>query len=182
MRQIVFLVPLALFLLLAGTIGWFMVESESEERDTQALPSVLIDRPVPDFDLPPLASIAPGLARADLGGKPALVNFFASWCLPCQAEHPVLMGLAAEGGVAIYGVNYKDPEADARGWLGKLGNPYERIGVDADGRAAIEWGVYGVPETFVIDAEGMVRYRHVGPILERDLERTIRPLLAELGG
>ncbi|MBT6116792.1 MAG: DsbE family thiol:disulfide interchange protein [Rhodospirillaceae bacterium] len=182
MRQAIYLLPLVLFLLLAGTIGWFMTKNEIEDRDTQALPSVLIDQPAPQFDLPPLAGIAPGLARADLGGRPALVNFFASWCLPCRAEHPILMALAEEGAVAIYGVNYKDPEADARDWLEALGNRYERIGIDATGRTAIEWGVYGVPETFVIDAKGRVRYRHVGPVLERDMERTIRPLLAEIGG
>lgn len=181
MRRVVFLLPLLLFLLLAGVIAWFMVESEFRERDTKALPSVLIDRPAPEFDLPPLEGIAPGLARADLGGRPALVNFFASWCLPCRAEHPGLMALAEEGAVAIYGINYKDPEAEARAWLDELGNPYRRIGVDRNGRTAIEWGVYGVPETFVIDASRRVRYRHVGPILPRDLERTIRPLLAEIG-
>jgi cytochrome c biogenesis protein CcmG/thiol:disulfide interchange protein DsbE len=120
------------------------------------------------------------LKTADLHGQVALVNVFASWCVPCRVEHPILMRLAEKDGVQIYGINYKDDAVAARRWLDQLGNPFARIGVDGNGRAAIEWGVTGVPETFVIDRDGRVRYRHVGPIQARDLDATILPLLRTL--
>jgi len=108
-----------------------------------------------------------------------LVNVFASWCPPCHAEHPLLMQLAQEG-VVIYGINVKDKPAAAKAFLDKLGNPYARIGADTTGRASIDWGVYGYPETFVVDKEGRVRYRHVGQITPQQLDTVIRPLLAKL--
>jgi cytochrome c biogenesis protein CcmG/thiol:disulfide interchange protein DsbE len=108
-----------------------------------------------------------------------LVNVFASWCVPCRIEHPMLEQLAREG-VPIHAINYKDAPEDALAFLRTLGDPFERVGADREGRTTIDWGVYGVPETFVIDARGRIRYRHVGPLQPRDLERTIRPLLAEL--
>lgn len=150
-------------------------------RDPATLPSVLIDQPAPAFTLPPLAGRDErGLSRADLGGRPMLVNVFASWCVPCRIEHPVLEQLAREG-VTIHAINYKDDPVDALSFLRTLGDPFERVGADRQGRAAIDWGVYGVPETFVIDREGRIRYRHVGPLQPRDVERTIRPLLEQLG-
>lgn len=149
-------------------------------RDPSTLPSVLIDKPAPALALPPLPGRdSVGLRSSDLGGRPMLVNVFASWCGPCRIEHPVLEQLAREG-VVIHAINYKDEPADALSFLRTLGDPYTRLGVDRDGRAGIEWGVYGVPETFVIDRAGRIRYRHVGPLQPRDVERTIRPLLAEL--
>jgi len=121
------------------------------------------------------ASIRP----ASLADGPMLVNFFASWCVPCRAEHPLLTRLAGEG-VPLQGVAYKDKPEDAKTWLQQLGDPYKRIGQDRDGRTAIEFGVYGVPETYVIDRKGTIRYRQVGPITPSDYDTKIKPLLAEL--
>ena len=143
------------------------------------MPSALIDRPAPPLDLPPLAGRAGGLSSELLMGEASLVNVFASWCPPCRAEHPVLMRLAQDG-VPIWGVNYKDEPEDARAFLAELGDPYRAIGADRSGRTAIDWGVYGYPETFVVDRRGRIRYRHVGPLTPHDLEARIRPLLDRL--
>jgi cytochrome c biogenesis protein CcmG/thiol:disulfide interchange protein DsbE len=150
-------------------------------HDPSIVPSVLIDKPVPDFDLPPLLDDKPGLATTDLNGQVALVNVFASWCIPCRVEHPLFMHLAERGEVPVYGINYKDAPADAKRWLAELGDPYARIGADRDGRAGIEWGVYGVPETFVVDGTGTIRFKQVGPLSAEVLEKTIMPLVRELG-
>ena len=175
MRRLLFLLPLLLF---AGVAIYFAV---GLGRNATEIPSALIDRPMPQFALPRLEGIdRPGLARADLAGKVAFVNVFASWCVPCRVEHPVLMRLAEEGRVALFGISYKDKHADSRAFLAELGNPYARIGWDGDGRVAIEWGVYGVPETYVVGRDGRVRYRHVGPLTPQALERTLLPLLAKL--
>ncbi len=173
-RRWLFLLPVLLF---AG-VGVFLALGLG--RDPATLPSVLIDKPAPAFALPPLPGRDErGLSSADLGGRPMLVNVFASWCGPCRIEHPVLEQLA-RAGVVIHAVNYKDDPSDALSFLRTLGDPFDRVGVDRQGRTAIDWGVYGVPETFVIDREGRIRYRHVGPLQPRDVERTIRPLLVEL--
>jgi cytochrome c biogenesis protein CcmG/thiol:disulfide interchange protein DsbE len=174
LRRLLFLVPLALFAVLAGyfTLGL--------NRDPSVLPSALIDKPAPEFSLPALGE-GPGLAKADLAGRVTLVNFFASWCAPCRVEHPLLMRLKQEGRVALYGIDYKDRPAEASRLLAQLGDPYGRIGVDRDGRTAIDFGVYGVPETYVIDKGGRIRYRQVGPITREDYERRILPLLKQLG-
>lgn len=174
MKRLVFLAPLALFLVVAV---YFAV---GLTRDPRAIPSALIDRPVPDFSLPSLEGAERGLETADLKGEVRLVNVWASWCIPCRVEHPVLMRIAAEGEVPIHGINYKDAAADATAYLREHGNPYTSLGADRDGRAGIEWGVYGVPETYVVDREGRIRYRHVGPIMPQDLETTILPILREL--
>ena len=149
-------------------------------RDPAALPSALIDRPVPAFELPPLLADRPGLAKGDLVGQPHLVNVFASWCVPCRAEHPVISDLADSGAVQVVAINYKDKPADARRWLTELGNPYARIGVDESGRVAIDWGVYGVPETYLVDAAGQIRYRHVGPLTAAVVRGELLPRLAAL--
>ncbi|HEV7370595.1 DsbE family thiol:disulfide interchange protein [Arenibaculum sp.] len=176
MKRLVFLAPLALFLVVAV---YFAV---GLTRDPRAIPSALIDRPVPDFSLPSIEGAEGGLETADLKGEVQLVNVWASWCIPCRVEHPVLMRIAAEGGVPIHGINYKDKAADATAYLKEHGNPYAGLGADRDGRVGIEWGVYGVPETYVVDREGRIRYRHVGPIMPQDLETTILPILRELKG
>lgn len=143
------------------------------------LPSTFIDKPVPATDLPPLFDDKPGFSSADLAdGEVKLVNIWASWCGPCRVEHPYLMALAEEG-VTIHGFNYKDTEGQAKRFLVDLGDPYARIGVDASGRAGIEWGVYGVPETFVIDGAGRIVYKHVGPIQNDDVTKRIRPAIEE---
>lgn len=142
-----------------------------------ALPSTMEGRQAPEVSVTPLGSGTP-LTQADLTGPGVkLVNFWASWCAPCRAEHPMLTKLASEG-VVINGVNYKDKPENALGFLAELGNPYARIGADS-GRMALNWGVYGVPETFVIDGNGKVVLRWAGPITEAVLERTIRPAMAK---
>ncbi len=167
-----FLAPLLLFAIVAG---YFAV---GLTRDPGTLPSALLDKPAPDFALPPLLPNKPGLATADLKGAPVLVNVWASWCVPCRAEHPVLTRLARE--VPVFGFNYKDKPEDARRFLVELGDPYRRIGTDPSGRVGIDWGVYGVPETYVVDAEGRIRHRHVGPLTDRVVAETIRPLMKSL--
>jgi cytochrome c biogenesis protein CcmG/thiol:disulfide interchange protein DsbE len=173
-KRLFYILPVLVFAC-AAVLIWLRLGT-----DPSILPSALINRPVPSFDLEPLRAEQPGLKTADLHGQVALVNVFASWCVPCRVEHPILMRLAEKDGVQIYGINYKDDAVAARRWLDQLGNPFARIGVDGNGRAAIEWGVTGVPETFVIDRDGRVRYRHVGPIQARDLDATILPLLRTL--
>jgi cytochrome c biogenesis protein CcmG, thiol:disulfide interchange protein DsbE len=172
MRRLLYLIPVVVF----AAVGIGLAVGLT--RDPGTLPSALVDRPVPQFELPALEG-ADGLSDADLKGRVSLVNVFASWCVPCRVEHPVLMRLA-EQGVPIFGINYKDPPDQAKAWLAELGDPFGKIGADRNGRVGIEWGVYGVPETFVIDAEGRIRHRHVGPIQARDLEQTLLPILAEL--
>ena len=173
-RLLVFGIPLLLFAL----VGTFLAIGLT--RDPSTLPSALVGKPAPAFELPPLDGRAgPGLSRADLGGTPMLVNVFASWCVPCRMEHPLLTRLS-EQGVIVQGINYKDRPEDARAWLAELGDPFRHLGADRDGRVAIDWGVYGVPETFVIDKDGRIAYRHVGPLQPQDLTTTILPLLERL--
>lgn len=174
-RALIFILPLAVFVI----VGIFLAMGLT--RDPHTLPSALIGKPAPDFKLPPLQGRdAQGFSRADLAGSgPVLVNVFASWCVPCRIEHPVL-GRLAEQGVTIHGINYKDRPEAATAWLQELGDPFKLVGADRDGRVGIEWGVYGVPETFVIDRQGRIAYRHVGPLQPRDVERTILPLLEKL--
>ncbi len=178
-RRLLFLVPAIIFAAIAGQFLWGL----DPERDPRAIPSVMIDKPVPEFDLGPIEGMeGPGLKTADLtGGQVTLVNFFASWCLPCRIEHPILIELVKRDGARLVGINYKNEPEEARVWLAELGNPYAMIGADVSGRAGIEWGVYGLPETFVVDKKGRIRYRHTGPIDPRTLEQKIRPLLRKLG-
>lgn len=178
-RRLLYLAPVLVFALIAGYFLWGL----DPDRDPSALPSVLIDKPVPEFALPPISGMeGPGLTSDSLrAGEVTLVNVFASWCVPCRIEHPLFMELAQRDDIHLAGINYKNKAEDARSWLADLGNPYERIGADEDGRVAIDWGVYGVPETFVVDGEGRIRYRHVGPVDRRAVEETILPLIEELG-
>jgi cytochrome c biogenesis protein CcmG/thiol:disulfide interchange protein DsbE len=170
-RRLAFLLPVVLFAML------LVVFSIGLRRDPHLLPSALIDRPAPGFALPGLYETAQGLSRDDLGGRVTLVNFFASWCAPCREEHAALMALARRPGVSLDGVAYKDKPEDARRFLDGLGNPYRRIGVDRDGTTAIDFGVYGVPETYVVDASGHIRYRQVGPLTAEDVQQKILPLI-----
>jgi cytochrome c biogenesis protein CcmG/thiol:disulfide interchange protein DsbE len=175
-RRLLYLIPVLVF------IGVGIGLAVGLTRDPTVLPSAMLDKPVPAFELPPIEGRdGDGLGSEDLAGRVSLVNVFASWCLPCRAEHPLLMALA-ERGVAIYGINYKDRPEQARAWLDELGDPFRKIGADRDGRVSIDWGVYGVPETFVIDAEGRIRHKFVGPLQPRDLEQVVLPMVAELGG
>ena len=152
-----------------------------QRDDVQRLPSALIDKPVPDFNLPPLRAGQPALtdeALASDGVK--LVNIWASWCGPCRVEHPYLMDLAAEG-IAIHGINYKDQPDNAEAFLTELGDPYDLIGTDTNGRAGIEFGVYGVPETFVVDGQGKIVYKNVGPVTSRELPKLREAIRAASG-
>lgn len=173
-RRILFLLPLVVFAVMAA---YFVV---GLGKDPRIVPSALIDKPVPDFDLPPLTEDRRGLATGDFGGEVALVNVFASWCVPCRAEHPLISRLAEEGVVKVYGLNWKDKKADALAWLEELGDPYDRIGHDLSGRVGIDWGVYGVPESYLIDKNGRIRYKHVGPIFSETLNDTVLPIIREL--
>jgi cytochrome c biogenesis protein CcmG/thiol:disulfide interchange protein DsbE len=175
MRRLLYILPLLAF---AAVAAWFAV---GLTRDPNKIPSALIDQPMPDFNLPALAAIGvPGLATSDIRGHVALVNVFASWCVPCRSEQPILLRLARENGVTLYGIDYKDHDADGAAFLKEFGNPYQAIGVDASGRVGIDWGVYGVPETFVIDRQGRIRHKEIGPITPDALKTTILPLVAQL--
>lgn len=170
-RKFLVLVPLLLFL---GLSGLFLLQLLSG-RDTSVVPSALIGQPAPETELAPLQGVdLPGLSSAEFGGRVTLVNVWASWCAPCRAEHPLLMQLAQDERIQIAGLNYKDKPENARRFLGNLGNPYDSIGVDPNGRSAINWGVYGVPETFLIGADGMILYKHVGPITPQSLQSGLR--------
>ncbi len=173
MRRLLYLVPLVLFAGLAIYFGLGLA------RDPRYIPSALIDKPVPQFDLPGLPG-QPGLATSDLAGKVTLINFFASWCVECRTEHANLMKLGDEKGVNLYGIAWKDKDPDTLRWLATLGNPYRRVGVDADNRAGIDFGVYGVPETYVIDKEGRIRFKQVGPITPDVLQHKLPALLDKL--
>lgn len=149
-------------------------------RDPKLVPSPLVGKPAPAFSLPSLRDPSRLVGTDDLRGQVALVNVWASWCTACRQEHPLLMRVAREEGVRIYGLNYKDRREDALRWLDDLGDPYVWSAHDLKGRVGIDWGVYGVPETFVIDRQGVIRYKHIGPIDEAAWRERIAPLLAEL--
>jgi len=159
---------------LVALIGLFVF---GIHRDPTLVPSPLIGKAAPAFDLPTLDGQPPRMTQADLKGAPVLVNFFASWCAGCQDEHPYLMQLTQNGQVKLLGIDYKDAESDLRTWIGRRGNPYGQILTDLEGRAGIDWGVYGVPETFVLDAKGTIVYKQVGPMTPEVWEHDIKPLL-----
>jgi len=173
------LLPLVVFAALAALFLFQLTLG----GDPQKIPSALINKPAPEFDLPPVEGLTengapmPGFARADLSGKVSVVNIWASWCVPCRQEHPLLEELAKVDGIQLVGINYKDKPENARRFLGSLGNPYDRIGADTVGRTAIEWGVYGVPETFIIDETGMIRYKFIGPLGPTSYKETFLPEL-----
>ena len=171
--RVAFLLPVVLFLVLAAYFTWALLSG----RDPQRVESALIGKPAPEFSLPQLLPDLPGAVRADFGGKPVLVNFFSSWCIPCRIEHPYLMELTKNADVTIIGIVYKDKPEAATALLQQMGNPYDRIGQDRDGRTAIDFGVYGVPETYVIDAGGIVRFRQPGPLTPDVIRDEVLPLL-----
>ncbi len=173
-RRLRHLIPIALFVPLAVALGWALTH---HPRD---IPSALIGKPVPQFNLPPVQGRTLGLSNGDLVGEVSLVNVFASWCVACREEHPLLMRMRADGVIPIHGLNYKDRPDNAARWLDTLGDPYTRTGVDIDGRVAIDWGVYGVPETFVISKDGRIAHKHIGPITPQAVEDTLLPLLRRL--
>jgi cytochrome c biogenesis protein CcmG, thiol:disulfide interchange protein DsbE len=175
-RRLLYLLPVAVFAVVAI---YFLVALRSG-RDPSLLPSALIDKPAPNFVLAGLDG-KDELTRASLAGQVVLVNFFASWCVPCRAEEPLLMRLSQEEHVPVYGIAYKDKPADAKSFLDQLGDPYRGVGLDESGRTGIDFGVYGVPETYLIDKQGHIRYRVVGPLTAETLDNELLPRLKKLG-
>ena len=173
------LIPVAIFLVMAAVFAFAL-----RSGDPSKLPSALIGKQAPKLTLAPIEGLQkdgtpfPGLdANALVTGKPVVVNFWASWCAPCVAEHPLLVKMVKDTGVNLVGINHKDQAVNARRFLARYGNPYTAIGTDGDGRAAIEWGVYGMPETFVVDGQGTIVYKHVGPISEESLASKVIPAI-----
>jgi cytochrome c biogenesis protein CcmG/thiol:disulfide interchange protein DsbE len=175
MKSLRFLIPLALFVALA----WFLYAGLS--LNPREVPSPLIGKPAPAFALPRLDDPTQTVKREDMLGKVWVMNVWASWCAPCREEHPLVIALANQRKVPVIGLNYKDRPGDARNWLERLGNPYAATLIDFDGKVGIDFGVYGVPETFVIDAQGLVRFKHVGALTPQVISQKLEPLLKELG-
>ena len=169
-----FLLPLVIFIVLAG---FLFVGLGLNPRE---VPSPLIDKPAPAFVLPQLENDKQTFSPAEMKGKVWLLNVWASWCVSCREEHPVLMALSRKNIVPIYGLDYKDKNEDGETWLREGGNPYTTVATDADGRVGIDYGVYGVPETYVIDKQGVIRYKEIGAITRDNLQKKILPLVAEL--
>jgi len=169
------LIPLTIFLIIVFTLGVGLTLSPND------IPSARIGKPLPEFDLVPLYSNEERFNTSTFkSGKAKLINIFASWCIPCRVEHPILMALK-ERGVLIYGLNYKDTQNEGRAFLEELGNPFEEIGVDGDGRVGIDLGLSGVPETFIISGDGIVLFQHIGPLTRDVVEEYILPLLGKVG-
>jgi cytochrome c biogenesis protein CcmG/thiol:disulfide interchange protein DsbE len=166
--------PVLAFAALTLTLGWAL------NQDPRTIPSPLIGQPAPQFTLPPVKGRALGLSSADLVGEVSLVNVFVSWCVECRAEHSLLLQWKADAVMPIYGLNYKDAPDDAAKWLKTFGDPYTRTGADLNGRIAIDWGVYGIPETFVITRDGRIAYKQIGPLNPGVLGDTILPLIRRL--
>ncbi len=168
------MIPVVVFAAMVAILGIGLT------LDPRKVPSPLVDKPAPGFALPTLNDASITLSAGELAGKVWLLNVWASWCVACRAEHEVLKDLARQQIVPIIGLNYKDKLADARNWLRRLGDPYASSVVDLDGKVGIDWGVYGVPESFVIDHQGIIRYKHIGPITGKDLHDKIIPLIKTL--
>ena len=169
-----YLLPLLVFLVM---VGFFAIGLKLNPHE---VPSPLIGKPAPAFNLPLLGAPDQKLAMQDLKGKVWVLNVWASWCTPCRVEHPLITELAKTGGVPVYGLNYKDKPADAKAWLDKLGNPFAATVSDVDGLVGIDYGVYGVPETFVIDKQGVIRLKHIGPMTPEALRDTVLPMVDKL--
>jgi len=173
-KRLWFLIPLAAFLALA------VILSIGLKRDPHEVPSPLIDKPAPKFSLARLDDANKVVKLEDLKGKAFILNVWASWCVACREEHPVLVEFAKKRAVPLYGLNYKDTRVDANAWLASFGNPYDASFFDEDGRVGIDFGVYGVPETFVVDGNGVIRMKHIGPLTPEVLATKIEPLLKKL--
>ncbi|NWG90908.1 MAG: DsbE family thiol:disulfide interchange protein [Parvularculaceae bacterium] len=174
MKRLVFLIPVLAFAVMAI---WF---AQGLDRDPRYIPSMLINQPAPEFSLQPIDGRDEAFASRDLKGEVSMVNIFGSWCASCEIEHPVLMSIAGEGVAPIYGLDWKDRPGAGAQWLMARGDPYAKIGDDAEGRVAIDFGVTGAPETFVVDKEGRVRHKHVGPISEDDWRNVLKPMIEDL--
>ncbi len=173
-NRLLFLLPLLTLLVMAGFFGWSLLSG----RDPASIGSVMVGRPAPALAAPALRAGDPALTDSLIrSGKPVLLNFFASWCAPCLSEHPLLTRLAERDGVTVIGIAWKDKPDAARAWLKKLGDPFKYAGFDLEGKIALDWGLSGVPETYLIDAQGVVRLHFRGPLTERDVSDRILPLL-----
>lgn len=171
-----FILPLGIFILMVGLLGFGLT------LDPKKIPSPLIDKPAPDFSLSSLYAPEEKLSAKDFLGQVWVLNVWASWCVACRAEHVIITDLANRNMVEVVGLNYKDQPEDGRRWLKQFGNPYSKILMDNDGRVGIDWGVYGVPETFIIGKDGRIKYKHIGPVTKESLESEIVPALKELLG
>ena len=169
-----FLIPLILFIVMVAFLAVGL------KLDPREVPSPFIGKPTPAFKLPQLADPGKSFSNANLQGQVSLLNVWASWCVSCKQEHPFLLKLAKQNILPIYGLDYKDEREAGMEWLNRLGNPYTVSVFDADGKVGIEWGVYGVPETFVIDKQGVIRHKHTGPITEESWQKTLLPLIIQL--
>jgi cytochrome c biogenesis protein CcmG/thiol:disulfide interchange protein DsbE len=176
MKRAFYLVPLVIFLVI---VGYFAI-SLRPGHDIHELPSAMIAKPAPAFDLAGLGD-SKALALDTLKGKPFVINFFASWCVPCRIEHPLLMRLAEQNHLPLYGIDYKDKPENGAQLLSTFGDPYRQVGMDQDGAVGLNFGVYGVPETYVIDAGGIIRKRFVGPLTAEAVDKELLPLLKQLG-
>lgn len=176
MMRLFYLLPLTIFLII---VGYFAIALRPG-HDIHELPSAMIAKPAPDFDLASLGGDKT-LALDTLKGQPFVINFFASWCVPCRIEHPLLMRLAEQDHLPLYGIAYKDKPDDATHLLATFGDPYRQVGVDRDGHVGLDFGVYGVPETYVIDRTGTIRKRFVGPLTAETVDHELLPLLKQLG-
>jgi cytochrome c biogenesis protein CcmG/thiol:disulfide interchange protein DsbE len=171
-RGLLVLAPLIIF---AGLVAIFALNIN---RDPSLVRSVLINKPAPQFALKAVQGTdREGFDTASLQGAVTVVNVFASWCIPCRDEHPLLTALKSESGVRLFGINQRDQADNAVKFLTELGNPYDRIGADSDNRVSIDWGVYGVPETFVVNAKGVITFKHVGPMTAESLEKDVLPAI-----
>jgi len=176
------ILPLFIFLGIAGA-SYSLLSTEG--RDVSALPSALLDKPAPNLGVPELKGLVengkqiPGMTQDMFQGKVSIVNVFASWCVPCRREHPQIVNLGKDDRLQIVGINQRDSTKNALGFLQELGNPYDIVGADRAGRASIEWGVYGVPETFIVNHQGRIIYKHVGPINPRGLEEKLMPIIED---
>ncbi|MGE0312658.1 MAG: DsbE family thiol:disulfide interchange protein [Lautropia sp.] len=175
-RSLKFILPLAAF------VGVSVFLLLGLYRDPHVLPSPLIDKPAPAWSLPRLLEPDRSIGSADLAGKPYLLNFWASWCAPCLQEHPVLVDLARRKLITLVGIDYKDDPVQARAWLERHSNPFDLVAADRPGRLAIDFGVYGVPETFLVDGAGRIRFKHVGPLTDVVLRDRLIPMIGALGG
>ena len=163
-----------------GFVGLAAIFAKGLKLDSKLIPSMLIGKQAPDFDLPPVKGRSLGLASKNLIGEVSLINVFASWCVACREEHLLWMRLSADKTVPIYGLNYKDAPDNAEAWLNKMGDPYARTGADIDGRVGIDFGVYGVPETFVVSSDGHIAHKHIGAITPQAMSEVILPLVERL--
>ncbi|TZG38382.1 DsbE family thiol:disulfide interchange protein [Agrobacterium sp. B1(2019)] len=182
-RYALALLPLLLFGAFALVAGKMLYDQDVNGLDISAIPSALIGTRAPTLSLPPLeGSNLPALTDTAIKGKLTLVNVFASWCVPCRQEHPLLQELAKDSRITVVGINYKDKQDNALRFLGELGNPFAAIGVDPNGKAAIDWGVYGIPESYLVGADGTILYKKVGPFDVRGVERDLLPAIAAAAG